>query len=135
MKTTEIPRTKETNSLKVLILGREKAASEATVQYLRHCDHAATMAENLDDAMLVAEQLPPDVLVCDLNPESGQHRLDVVREIQRRFQSALIVISNYHGTEISKQFPEFQITTYLRKPISLRQLERSVSAVGTESEH
>lgn len=91
------------------------------------------MVEDVQDAMMLAEKLRPDVLVCDLAPEAGQERFTAARKIMKRFGSALVVISNYRQTVLHDHFPEFDDAIHLRKPISLEQLDRSVTGLTGKS--
>lgn len=118
-----------TSGRRVLVIGRESDASEATERYLQYCGHEVTLAEDSQRAMAEAERLKPQVLVCEVSPKSGNDRLRAAKKIQKAHDAALVVITNYHRMEIRQRFPNLVVADYLRKPISLRVLADAVSSV------
>jgi len=112
---------------RVLLIGREHAASEATEQYLEYCGHEVALTKDPGSALQEADKLQPEVLICDLNVSSGKARIRAAMRIQEQHESAIVIITNHHCHEIQKKFPKLKVAQCLRKPISLRLLARSVS--------
>lgn len=115
-------------SRRVLVMGRKGAAGEATERYLEYCGHEVARAGDPDSAVARAETLEPQVLVCDINVDSGSERIRAARQIQAEHQSALVIITNYRCGEIRNRFPELNVAGCLRKPLSLETLANAVSA-------
>ena len=116
---------------RVLVLGREKSASEATERYLKYCGHQVVRAADPESALAKAASLAPQVLICDLNVTSGRDRVRAAMQILEDYQSALVVISNYRSGQIRDRFPELKMSVCLRKPISLASLAEAVAATET----
>lgn len=117
-------------SRRILFLGREHdEADEATGRYLENCGHEVALAENPSEAMSEAEKLDPQILICDLHPQSDDERIDVAMRIRDCYETAVVIITNYHRGEVLHRFPELRGSSCLRKPVSLRQLAQMVSNV------
>lgn len=114
---------------RILVMGREQEADEATGRYLENCGHEVAVADNPGEAVSEAKRLDPQVLICDLDPQSEIERIKAVLRILDLYKSVLVIITNYHRGEILSQFPELQGSSCLRKPVSLRQLAQMVSSV------
>lgn len=118
-----------TRRRRILYMGREQAADEATGRYLENCGHEVALAEDPGEAMSEAERLDPQVLICDLDPQSRHERIQAVMRIREAYQSVLVIITNYHRGEILNQFPQLRGSSCLRKPVSLRHLAQVVSSI------
>jgi DNA-binding NtrC family response regulator len=116
---------------RILVLGREQSASEATVRYLEYSGHQVSLAEDPKSAMLKADGIHPQVLICDLNPDSSYDRVRAARHIQERHESAIVVITNHFCWCVRDRFPELRVTQCLRKPVSLWHLAQSVAGAGS----
>lgn len=112
---------------RILVLGRELNDSEATGRYLAFCGHEVTQTRDPGFAERAADVLQPQVLVCDLNPDSDVERIRIARKILKRYRSDVVIISTHRRSEIRRRLPELNPTQVLRKPISLHELARSVA--------
>lgn len=114
---------------RVLLFGREPFANEATERFLQYCGHNVILALDSKRAVRKADRLKPQVLVCDVSPNSGSDRVCAARRIQEKHNTTLVLITNYHRIEVRQRFPELDVADHLRKPISLSVLADSVSRV------
>lgn len=111
------------------MLGREPDTNSATRKYLEYVGHDVTHARDPDSALSQAARVKPHVVICDLNLRSGTggRRIDAARKIQEAYGAALVLVSGDHPAQVNHRFPDLQVADCLRKPVSLRQLARTVS--------
>lgn len=112
---------------RVLMLGRDPDTNGATQKYLEFFGHEVTPARDSDSALSQAARVKPHVVICDLDLRSGQSRVDAARKIQEVYDAALVVVSSYPPMQVTHRFPDLEVAGCLKKPISLRQLARTVS--------
>jgi CheY-like chemotaxis protein len=115
---------------RILLIGQELSAGEATERYLEYYGHTVTLAGDPASAMSRADDLEPEVLICDLNPASDDDRARTAQEILKKHPSDLVIITSYSCGEVRNRFPELEVALCLRKPISLESLARAVAASG-----
>jgi DNA-binding NtrC family response regulator len=121
---------RNTPGRRILVIGGGTDASDATERYLRYCGHEVSLTKDSQRAMTEADRLKPQVLVCDVNPKSGNDRVRAAKKIQEAHNSALVIITNYHRMEVRQRYPDLEVADFLRKPISLRVLADAVSKVA-----
>jgi sigma-B regulation protein RsbU (phosphoserine phosphatase) len=123
--------------LRVLVVEDEDAARIATRRYLQNCGHEVEAAGTAAEAIAKADELRPDVLVCDwklsgeLSGEADGDGIAVARLLQKKHGVAVIFVTAHALTDLRCKIADLGSVDCLRKPISLHTLAavvRSVSA-------
>jgi sigma-B regulation protein RsbU (phosphoserine phosphatase) len=114
--------------LRVLVVEDEDAARIATRRYLQNCGHEVEAAGTAAEAMAKADELRPEVLVCDwkLATEPEGDGVAVARLLQKRFGVAVIFVTAYALSDLRRNIGGLGSVDCLRKPISLHTLAAAV---------
>jgi CheY-like chemotaxis protein len=118
--------------LRVLIVEDEEAARIATRRYLQNCGHEVAAAGSVAEALEKADQLHPEVLVCDWKLTGKRDGIDVARLLQKRYGVAVIFVTAYALSDLRRNIRDLGSVDCLRKPISLHALAAVVDSVNTE---
>jgi sigma-B regulation protein RsbU (phosphoserine phosphatase) len=115
-------------TLRVLIVEDEDAARIATRRYLQNCGHEVEAAGTAAEAMAKADELRPEVLVCDwkLATEPEGDGVAVARLLQKKFGVAVIFMTAYALNDLRRNIGGLGSVDCLRKPISLNTLAAAV---------
>lgn len=113
---------------RVLILGKGPETNGATRRYLEYCGHKVRREGDPDDAVVKAATMRPHVVICELDRRFGEERVAAAAQIQETHEAKVVLVTNYHRGEIRHRFPHLEVGEFLRKPISLMQLESTVAA-------
>ena len=116
--------------LRVLVVEDEDAARIATSRYLQNCGHAVAAAGTVDDALEKADELQPDVLVCDWKLSGRRDGIEVARVLQRRYGVAVIFVTAHALNDLRRNIEDMGPVNCLRKPISLHTLAAVVDSVS-----
>jgi CheY-like chemotaxis protein len=117
--------------LRVLIVEDEDAARIATRRYLQNCGHDVEAAGTATEAMEKAEELQPEVLVCDWKLAGKRDGIDVARTLQKQYGVAVIFVTAYALNDLRRNIRDLGSVDCLRKPISLHTLAAVVDSVTT----
>jgi CheY-like chemotaxis protein len=115
----------------VLVIEDEAAARVATRSYLQHCGYRVTAAGTAAEAIRVARELHPDVLVCDWKLEGRRNGVDVVRLLQREQDVDVIFVTASALNDLRQSAPDLHLAVYLRKPVSLGALASIIASMTT----
>ncbi|MEX2123636.1 MAG: response regulator [Woeseia sp.] len=118
-------------ALKVLIVEDEAAARIATRRYLQNCGYEVAAAGNASEALEKADELHPDVLVCDWKLTGKRDGIDVARLLQKRYGVAVIFVTASALNDLRSNIRDLGSVDCLRKPISLHTLAAVVDSVNT----
>ena len=112
---------------RVLVLGKGADINGATRKYLEFCGHTVCRSKGARNAVGEADEMKPHVVVCELDRRSGAERATAVRRIQEAHDAMVVLVTNFHRGEVTHRFPRLEVDAFLRKPISLSRLERTVA--------
>jgi len=118
--------------LRVLVVEDEDAARIATRRYLQNCGHEVEAAGTAAEAIAKADELRPDVLVCDwkLANEPGGDGIAVARLLRKKYGLAVIFVTAYALNDLRRNIGDLGSVDCLRKPISLHTLAEVVTATA-----
>ena len=108
----------EAPKLRVLVVEDEDAARIATTRYLQNCGHEVAAAGTVSEALEKADELQPDVLVCDWKLSGKCDGVDVARLLQRRYGVAVIFVTAYALDDLRRQSTEPMSSMFLRRSSS-----------------
>lgn len=120
---------REAERLKVLLVEDEPAALEASRQYLSRSGWCVDAASNASQALQMAKQNIPDVLVCDWRLGDGGTGVDVARELQQLYPVKVIFVTAHPLDELREAAFDLDVLRYLRKPISLVILASTIEEI------
>jgi CheY-like chemotaxis protein len=117
--------------LRVLVVEDEDAARIATRRYLQNCGHEVEAAGTAAEAIAIADELRPNVLVCDwkLANERDGDGIAVARLLQKKYGVAVIFVTAYALNDLRRNIGDLGSIDCLRKPISLHTLAAVVGSV------
>jgi DNA-binding response OmpR family regulator len=124
------PDSEQVEIRRVLIVEDEPSAREATQRYLTRRGFAADAAADATEALAAAENLEPDLAVCDWRLGGGRDGVDVARELQRRYGTAIIFITALPLERLREATQDLSVAAYMHKPISLVVLAEKIAALG-----
>lgn len=117
----------ESGARRVLLVEDDPSAREATRRFLEHCGHDVRAAADSASAFEVAQQQPPEVLVCDCNLESKLDGVELARRLQAAHGCAVIFVTAYTEAALEAGARGIPGAGYLRKPVSLSDLAAAVA--------
>lgn len=92
------------------------------------------LAESGEDALLKLEQNQPDILITDL-VMPGMNGIELIRCVKHLHPSIEIIILSGHGEfEFAQQAMENEVSGYLLKPVSRRQMTQEVRKAAEKIE-
>jgi CheY-like chemotaxis protein len=115
--------------VRVLIVEDEPSAREASMRFLDRCGCEVATAGEANEAIEQAEQLQPDVVVCDWQLGGSKTGVDVARELQQRYNVHIIFVTAYPLDELRNASNGIRVHRYLRKPISLNSLAETIASI------
>jgi two-component system phosphate regulon response regulator PhoB len=116
---------------KLLLVEDDKALAELLIWHFERADFNVTRTGDGEEALLLAEESPPDVIILDWMIE-GISGLEVCRRLRRKSQTANvpIIMLTARGEESDRiRGLEVGADDYVTKPFSPRELVARVSAV------
>jgi sigma-B regulation protein RsbU (phosphoserine phosphatase) len=123
--------------LRVLVVEDEDAARIATRRYLENCGHEVEAAGTAAEAIAKADEMRPDVLVCDWKlanePDPDGDGIAVARLLQKKYGVAVIFVTAYALNDLRRNIADLGSVDCLRKPISLHTLAAVVTATAAPS--
>jgi DNA-binding response OmpR family regulator len=115
---------------RVLIVEDEPSASEASRLFLSRRGFEVETAANADEAIQLAMQYKPDVVVCDWQLGGGKTGVDVARELQSKNGVTVIFVTAYPLDELRDATTDIRVLRYMRKPISLTTLAETIESIA-----
>ena len=120
-------------SSNILLIEDNKDAAETLRLVLELSGHRATVARTGKEGLLMAEQLDPDVILCDLGLPDGMSGFDVARQLSKQRSerlTQLIAVSGYGRPEDKKNALRAGFDAHLTKPVSLNDLTAVLDKLG-----
>lgn len=132
----DIPRAARGRSaLRILIVEDEAAARIATRRYLQYQGYCVDAAATAEEAIRLARELRPDVLICDWKLNGRRDGVDVARQLQSEQDIDIIFVTAYAQNELRRSAPDLRTIGCLRKPISLGILAAAVESLASRRMH
>ena len=80
-------------------------------------------APNATDALRLAQQLPPDVLITDCALSPGASGIHLARALRGYYPSLpVIVVSGYEGVHLEQRLEGFDVSCTFTKPVEISKL-------------
>lgn len=111
----------------VLLVEDEPNARDACEIYLTWCGYDVRVAADVEEALQQAARTIPQIAVCDWRLANGDSGIDAAKELQRLYGTLVIFVTALPLDELRAASEDVEVLEYLRKPISLPQLARSIS--------
>ncbi len=129
----------ETNLLNLLIVEDERSVRECCREVARSLGFSVQVAESREEAYRILQQAAPDVVLLDLRL-SGSNGLEVLREVKRRREEAVVIVMTGFATvQSAVQAMKLGAYDYITKPFNLDELrlelERVVSHLKLTAEN
>lgn len=123
---------RERSSRRVLIVDDNRDAADSLAQLVRLFGHVPVVAYDGPEALSIARDRRPDVILCDIGLP-GMNGYDLARRLKAEFKSmTLVAVSGYAQEEDRRQSAEAGFEGHLAKPADpediRRWLERPVPA-------
>lgn len=115
---------------RILILEDEAAARIATLRYLEYRGYSVEAAGSAEEAIRMARERRPDVLICDWKLGGPKDGVDVARQLQSEQDLDIIFVTAYAQNELRRSAADVRTIRCLRKPISLGVLAAAVDSVA-----
>lgn len=120
-----------TQRKRILVVEDEPEAGAAMQRFLEFRGHKVNLARNARRALQLAEETPPDVLVCDWQLEDQDDGVDVAREVQSSLDVSVVLVT---GQQLSRarlkaRQSEVRVAAYRRKPVSLSELANLIESL------
>ena len=122
-------------ALSILIVEDEAAARIATRRFLQYRGFRVDAAGTADEAIEMARELHPDVLICDWKLDGRRDGVDVARLLQNEQDVDVIFVTAYALNELRQSAPDLRTIGCLRKPISLGTLAAAVESLADRKLH
>lgn len=116
--------------MKILIVEDDDFARDASARYLDHLGHDVSAAATPAEAEAIADDVPPDVVICDWRLGDGADGADVARVLQQRYATPIIFITAHPLGRLRLLTRDLNVARYLRKPISLVSLASVIEEIG-----
>lgn len=96
--------------------------------FLELAGHHVAVAHSGEEGLSRANEVTPEVVLCDLGLPSGMSGLDVARELRARHADsiALVALTGHSGAEILQQVKEAGFDQHVVKPVDPRALSKIV---------
>jgi len=117
--------------LKILIVEDDAATREAIARFVASNGHEVGTASDPDSANSRAEDLEPDVVICDwqLSDEIAPDGVDVASEMYERYRSSVILITGHSLSELKNRAKNLNVAQFIRKPFSLVCIDAALAAL------
>lgn len=120
---------------RILIVEDEDATRTATQRYLQYCGHSVADAATVDEGIVKAEALHPEVLICDWKLNGKRDGIDVARVLKAKYGVAIIFVTAYGLDDLRAKIGDLGDVECLRKPISLETLASVLQSVDISAAH
>lgn len=113
----------------VIVVEDDVAAREAVALYLEHRGFRVNSAATAEDALQLAAGEPPHIAVCDWHLGGGANGVDVARQLQHDYGTAIIFMTAFPVDELQAATDDIEVRAFLRKPLSLSDLADAVERI------
>ena len=106
----------------ILVVDDDQSIASAFERFLKHEGHVCTLASNAEEALRLAGERDPDLVVMDIRMP-GTDGLDVLQQLRSRHPELYVVMMTAYGTsQTSIDAIRAGAFEYLTKPLDLDQL-------------
>jgi CheY-like chemotaxis protein len=122
-------------SLRVLIVEDEPNTGQAVQRFLQFRGHEVKVAQDASRAIQMADDMAPEVLVCDWRLAGNDDGVDVAGRIRSRRDIPVIIVTGHsldHARRKAKE-SHVKIEVFRRKPVSLPDLASLIESLGLAS--
>lgn len=114
----------------IFIVEDEIVVAKAIEQTLLHNGYAVSgIATSFNKAKEQLSTHKPDLILCDINLNGVKNGIELMQEIEWKFQVPLIFISAYDDIEILREADKLSPENYITKPFNEKQLLVSIDRV------
>lgn len=115
--------------MKILVVDDQPDLAESLALLLNEHGHECTPAMGADDALLLCETMPFDVVLADY-AMPGMSGLELADELRRLYpETAIVIFTAYGSTFYQREERELQIDAVIQKPVTLDQLQAVIRRV------
>jgi DNA-binding response OmpR family regulator len=113
----------------ILIVDDEEEIRSLLKEFLQNKGFAVLVAEDGRQALQLAEENVPDLVITDLLLPK-EHGIDVMHEIKDRFFIPVIAISGiYKKAEIKEKIDDMFLDGFYEKPLNLEEMFKGIQAI------
>ena len=117
---------------KILIVDDEPEIREMLSRFLKEQGYIVTAIPNGSQALSYIQEEIPHLLITDLLLP-GEHGLDLVRAVKKKWYIPTIVLSGvYRREEINTVMGEESVEAFFQKPVDLNRLAQTVAKLLDE---
>ena len=111
-------------SLRILVVEDEPETGSAVCRFLEYRGHQVNLADSEALAIRLADEMQPEVLVCDWKLAGNDDGVEVASRVQSRHDIPVILVTGHRLEQARKKARETQveISAFRRKPVSLTDL-------------
>lgn len=104
-------------------------------QFLEFQGHNVDVAADHRTAIRKADDLQPELLVCDFKIRGHADGVDVATELQSQFDIPVIMVTGHRLSQAREKArdTDVRIAAYRRKPISLSELASLIESVSAKA--
>jgi CheY-like chemotaxis protein len=116
------------SSRRVLVIEDNRDAAESLRLILEMAGHDVAVAYSGEEGLSRADEMVPEVVLCDLGLPAGMSGLDVARELRARHTGAiaLVALTGHSGADVLREVREAGFDKHVVKPIDLAALSKLV---------
>ena len=120
-----------TQGLRILVVEDEPNTGQAVQRFLEYRGHEVRVARNASRAIEVAEELSPEVLVCDWKLAGNGDGVEVAGKVRAMNEIPVIMVTGHSLVQARNKAREsnVDITAYRRKPVSLSDLASLIESL------
>lgn len=113
---------------RVLIVDDEQIVAMDLSRIVRHLGYeVVAMAASAAEALTLAAEHQPDVVLMDINLESGGSGIDAAREIREHWRTPIVFATAYHDEETLTRATLTQPFGYVVKPFEEREVKTALA--------
>jgi PAS domain S-box-containing protein len=123
--------------VRILLVEDNEDSAEMLRQVLALSGHVVQVASRGDQAVALAREQAPQVVLCDLGLPGGMSGFDVAQELRRDAQTRrlpLVALSGYGRPEDKARAEEAGFDAHLTKPVDGKALEQALAELTLEEE-
>jgi len=125
-------RVKEMANKKILIVDDDNDVRDMLETYLQDLGYQVSATRSGSEALVHIQAEVPHLLISDLLLP-GEHGLDLIREVNKKWFVPIIVLSGvYQRLEVKQLIQEENVAAFFEKPVNLTQLKHKISQILNE---
>jgi CheY-like chemotaxis protein len=118
--------------LRILVVEDEPETGSAVRRFLEYRGHKVDLAESESMAIRMADELQPEVMICDWKLSDNDDGVEVARRVKSRHDIPVVLVTGHRLAQARKKArdSEVEINAYRRKPLSLADLANLVESLA-----